>query len=128
LSIMNRGLRCTRAGAAGLVVAVALSVAVVAAPAPAQTTSPSAASVCTRAQRQWDRLVTLNGKAKNAFARAQALQSRLLRAGRVLVAHRLDQRLAHLRSIHATLVARVQAIAARVQGRCSDRAPALTSF
>lgn len=127
--MMNRGTRRRiRHVAAGVVVALALGVVAVASPAGARTAAPSADAVCTRAARQWTRLVTLNGRAKTAFARAQALQTRLIRAGRVGVAHRLDQRLAHLRSIHATLVTRVQAIAARVQGRCSDRAPTLSAF
>jgi len=127
--MMNRdSRRRTRTVAAGVMIAVVLSVVAVAPPAEARTTSPSADAVCTRAERQWTRLVTLNRRAKNAFAEAQALQNRLIRAGRVGVAHRLDQRLAHLRSIHATLVTRVQAIATRVHGRCSDRAPRLSAF
>lgn len=127
--MMNRDpRRRTRTVAAGVIVAVVLSVVAVAAPAGARTASPAGAGICLRATRQWDRLVTLNREAKHAFARAQALQRRLVRAGRVVVAHRLDQRLAHLRSIHATLVARAQAIATRVHGRCSARAPTLTDF
>lgn len=101
---------------------------VVAAPAGAKPVPPSRPALCVRAENQWARLVTANTKAKTAFAKAQALQNRLIRAGRTLVAHRLDTRLAHLRAIHATLVARAAAIATRVQGRCSDRPPTLNDF
>jgi hypothetical protein len=120
--------RRTRTIAAVVAVTAALSLAGVAGPAAAQSAPPSRAGICVRAEQQWARLVIANRQAKAAFARAQALQNRLLRAGRVVVAHRLDQRLAHLRAIHAALVARVQAIAARVQSRCSDRPPALSDF
>jgi hypothetical protein len=120
--------RRTRTIAAVVAVTAALSLAGVAGPAVAQSIPPSRTGICVRAEQQWARLVVANRQAKAAFARAQALQNRLLRAGRVVVAHRLDQRLAHLRAIHAALVARVQAIAARVQSRCSDRPPALSDF
>ncbi len=125
--MMNRRAPCIRGGIAVLVIAVTLSVVAVAAPAQAQTRSPTPVA-CTRAAREWTRLVSLNQQAKTLYARAQTLQNRLLRAGRVVVAHRLDQRLAHLRAVHTMLVARVQAIATRIQGRCSGRAPTLTSF
>jgi hypothetical protein len=119
--------RRTRTFAAVVAITAALSLVGVAGPAAAQSAPPSRAGICVRAEQQWTRLVAANRQAKAAFARAQALQNRLLRAGR-LVAHRLDQRLAHLRAIHAALVARAQAIAARVQGRCPDRSPTLSDF
>jgi hypothetical protein len=106
----------------------AASVVAVAAPAGAQPVSPSRPALCVRAENQWARRVTANKQAKTAFDKAQALQNRLLRAGRTLVAHRLDTRLGHLRAIHTTLVARGAAIAARVQGRCSGRPPILNDF
>jgi hypothetical protein len=103
-----------------------------AAPAGAQSSPtpnpPGAATLCTRAHNQWARLVTANKRATVAFGRAQALQNRLLRQGRATLSHRLDTRLAYLRQAHALLVSRVQAIAARVQGRCSERPPDLGSF
>jgi hypothetical protein len=120
--------RRTRTIAAVVAVAATLSLVAAAGPAAAQTASPSRTGICVRAEQQWARLGAANRQAKAAFARAQALQNRLVRAGRVVVAHRLDQRLAHLRSIHAALVARAEAIAARVQGRCADRPPTLSDF
>jgi hypothetical protein len=120
--------RRTRTFAAVAAITAALSLVGVAGPAAAQSAPPSRAGICVRAEQQWTRLVAANRQAKAAFARAQALQNRLLRAGRVVVAHRLDQRLAHLRAIHAAVVARAQAIAARVQGRCPDRSPTLSDF
>jgi hypothetical protein len=56
------------------------------------------------------------------------LQNRLLRQGRTTLAHRLDTRLAYLRQAHTLLVSRVDAIATRVQGRCTERPPDLASF
>jgi hypothetical protein len=120
--------RRTRTIAAGAAVVGVLSLVGVAGPAAAQGAGPSRAAICVRAGKQWDRLVAANQHAKAAFANAQALQNRLIRAGRVVVAHRLDGRLAHLRAIHAALVVRVQAIATRIQGRCPARAPTLTAF
>jgi hypothetical protein len=93
--------------------------------------TPNAARVlpvCTRAHNQWARLVTANKRASIAFNRAQSLQNQLLRQGRTTLAHRLDTRLAYLRQAHTLLVSRVQAIATRVQGRCTERPPDLTSF
>jgi hypothetical protein len=118
----------TRTMAAVVAITAALSLVGVAGPAAAQSAPPSKAGICVRAEQQWTRVVAANRLAKAAFARAQALQNRLLRAGRVVVAHRLDQRLAHLRAVHAALVARAQAIAARVQGRCADHPPTLSDF
>src|ERR1700686_3598732 len=120
--------RRTRTIAAGAAVIGVLSLVGVAGPAAAQSTSPSQAAICVRAGRQWDRLVAANQTAKAAFTKAQALQNRLIRAGQVVVAHRLDQRLAHLRTVHAALVVRVQAVATRVQGRCAAHAPTLPNF
>jgi hypothetical protein len=120
--------RRTRTIAAGAAIVVGLSLVGVAGPAAAQSTSPSPAAICVRAGRQWDRLVAANQKAKAAFTKAQALRNRLIRAGRVVIAHRLDQRLAHLRDIHAALVVRVRAIATRIQGRCAAHAPTLLAF
>jgi hypothetical protein len=124
--MMNRDSpRRTRTIAAVVAITAALSLVGVAGPAAAQSAAPSRAGICVRAEQQWTRLVAANRLAKVAFARAQALQNQLVRAGRVVVAHRLDQRLAHLRAIHAALVTRAQAIAARVQGRCPDHPPTL---
>ena len=122
----NRDSRRTRTIAAVVAVTAGLSLGGAAVPAAAQSAPPTRAGICVRAERQWARLVAANQQAKAAFARAQALQNRLERAGRVVIAHRLDQRLAHLRAIHAALLVRVQAITARVQGRCPDRPPALS--
>jgi hypothetical protein len=120
--------RRTRTIAAGAAIVGGLTLVGVAGPAAAQSASPPQAAICVRAGRQWDRLVAANQTAKAAFTKAQALQNRLIRAGRVVVAHRLDQRLAHLRTVHAALLVRVQAIATRIQGRCAARAPTLTAF
>ena len=127
--MLNRDARRRlRTIAAGAAVVGALSLVGVAGPAAAQSTRPPRAAICVRAARQWDRLVAANQQAKSAFTRARALQHRLLRAGRVVVAHRLDGRLAHLRAIHTALVARVQVIATGIQGRCPARAPTLPGF
>jgi hypothetical protein len=114
---------------AALAATTAVCVVTVAGPAGAQSRPPSrGAGICARADHQWARLVAMNQRAKTAFEKAQAFRNRLIRAGRVGIAHRLDTRLAHLRQIHATLVARAEAVAARVQGRCSDRPPTLSAF
>jgi hypothetical protein len=70
----------------------------------------------------------VNQRAKAAFARASALRGRLLRAGRVRLAHRLDIRLRYLRQIHLALVDRVALLAARAGGSCSGRPPALERY
>ena len=98
------------------------------APAGAHQGLPSRPGPCIRAENQWARLVAANSRAKEAFDKALALQNRLIHAGRVGIAHRLDARLAHLRAIHTALVARAETVATRVQGRCSDRAPTLSDF
>jgi hypothetical protein len=128
--MVNHGSRHRiRTAAAGVAVLATVGVVGLAAPAAATPRErlPGAA-ICVRAGRQFDRLVAANQVAKAAFTRAQALHDRLTRAGRVALAHRLDGRLTHLRAVHAALVARVQAIATRIQGRCSARAPTLSDF
>lgn len=115
-----------------LVVVLGIAAIGTAGPVAAQSTpapsNPRVATLCTRAHNQWARLVTANKRATTAFNRAQSLQNRLLRQGRTTLAHRLDTRLAYLRQAHALLVSRVDLIAARVQGRCTERPPDLASF
>src|SRR5713226_1778975 len=104
--------------AVALIVALTAGCVVgLAGPAGAHQSLPSRPRLCVRAENQWSRLVAANDRAKAAFAKALALQNRLIRAGRVGVAHRLDARLAHLRAIHTALVARAEALATRVEGR-----------
>ncbi len=100
--------------------------------APAGAATPTAPSprpgLCVRARDQWARLVAANKRAKTAFQKASALRDRLRRRGRATLAHRLDVRLQYLRQIHVLLVDRVQLIAARASGVCSDRPPVLDSY
>jgi hypothetical protein len=114
-----------------VVVALLAGSVALAGPAGAQAPDPArpaSSAICARAQRQWARLVSANAKTKTAFARAQSLQNRLIRAGRVRLAQRLDARLTYLRSLHTADVARVSAIAARIQGRCLGGPPDLVGF
>jgi hypothetical protein len=113
-----------------VVLGVTLLVAAPAVPAGAGT--PAAPrprpGLCARVQTQWGRLVLANQRAKLAFQKASALRARLVRAGRSRLGHRLDRRLEYLRQRHLTLVARVDAIAARANGICPDRPPVLEGF
>jgi hypothetical protein len=113
------------AGVLGMLALASLAAGPVAA---APTTRPASPPVCTRVRNQWTRIVINNNRAKNAFQRASALQDRLERQHRLLLAHRLDARLQYLRDLHTTLVARVGAIAARVDGACSLTPPVLDSY
>jgi hypothetical protein len=99
--------------------------------APAAAAAPTRAApppICARVHRQYTRLAQTAKQAKVAFARAHALQTRLLRAGRTQLAHRLDARLAHLRQVIAALAARVAAISARVQTICPERPPTVPTL
>jgi hypothetical protein len=107
------------------VMAVAAAASALLGPGPASAAPLPRAGVCARADRQWARVVAIDKRTKTAFAKAQALQERLIRAGRPGVAHRLDIRLEHLRQLHAELVNRAAVIAARVRGQCPDRSPSL---
>ncbi|GEM_PF-3154897 len=127
----RRGIRVQ----AGLVASVLLlgTLLVFAGPAaPAGAATPTAQNprpgLCARVRNQWTRLVATNKRAKTAFQKASALRDRLLRGGRATLAHRLDVRLQYLRQIHVLLVDRVQLIAARASGVCSDRPPVLDSY
>jgi hypothetical protein len=100
--------------------------------APAAAATPAAPNprpgLCARVETQWARIVVANKRAKTAFARASALRGRLMRAGRVRLAHRLDLRLRYLRQIHRILVDRVALLAARAGGVCPGRPPVLGSY
>jgi hypothetical protein len=127
----RRGIRVQ----AGLVATVLVLGAVFVFPGPAAAAgaaTPTARNprpgVCARVRNQWARLVVANKRAKTAFDKASALRDRLVHGGRANLAHRLDVRLQYLRQIHALLVDRVQLIAARANGVCSDRPPVLDSY
>jgi hypothetical protein len=127
----RRGIRVQ----AGLVASVLVlgTLLVFAGPAvPAGAATPTARNprpgLCVRVRNQWARLVVANKRAKTAFQKASALRDRLLRPGRANLAHRLDVRLRYLRQIHVLLVDRVQLVAARASGVCSDRPPVLDSY
>ncbi|HEV3452909.1 MAG TPA: hypothetical protein VG869_17125 [Acidimicrobiia bacterium] len=85
-------------------------------------------AICARARSQWARLADANRRARRAFQRAEALQARLLRAGRSAIAHRLDTRLRYLRQVHTLIVTRVATIAAKAAGVCSGRPPVLAGL
>ncbi|HEV2311397.1 MAG TPA: hypothetical protein VGU73_12820 [Acidimicrobiia bacterium] len=93
--------------------------------APAGASAPRAPAICARVEAQYTRVVAQNTRVKNAYERALALRSQLSRTGRARLGQRLNTRLAYLQSVHAELVARVAAIAARVQGRCGISPPTL---
>ena len=114
-----------RVAAAAALVALTLPVALA---APTSAATPQAPAICARVQVQYARAVAANTRAKNAFDKASALRSQLSRTGRARLGQRLNTRLAYLQSVHAELVARVAAIAARVQGRCSIPPPTLPAF
>lgn len=117
-----------RTATAVLVVATAAAAVIgVAGPAGAEN-RPATRPVCVRVETQFARVVAANSHVKAAFDKAQALQNRLVRAGRVTLAHRLDTRVAHLRALHAALVTRLAVIAARAQGRCPEKAPTLSDL
>ncbi len=125
-------MRTARGGGVPLAAAVLGALAVVSlAAGPAGAASAPARpgpAICARVQNQFARIVATNHRAKAAFQRASALQARLARRHRAQLAHRLDARLEYLRDVHTTLVARVSAIAARIDGVCSLAPPTLDSY
>ncbi len=88
-------------------------------------TAPSTlpAAFCQKAHDRYEKLVAANAKAKAAYEKARDREAKLVSTGHTVAAHRLDVRLDHLRSIHTHVVARVQAIRAKVQARCGDPGP-----
>jgi hypothetical protein len=91
----------------------------------AATTTPSSlpAAVCQKAHDRYEKLVAANEKAKEAYAKARALQAKLESEGHTAAAKRLDTRLDRLRQRHTLVVARVEAIRAKVAARCGDPGP-----
>ena len=131
MSVPTGGPRRTRVVAAAAVLAGLTLVVPPAASAGAATraaTPVPGPAPCARARTQWAGLAEANRRAKRAFVRAEALQAQLLRAGRAPLAHRLDARLRYLRQLHTFLVTRVDTIAGRIAGACSDRPPVLRGF
>jgi hypothetical protein len=88
-------------------------------------TAPSTlpAAFCQKAHDRYVKLVEANQKAKAAYQKARDLEAKLAGEGHAVAAHRLDVRLDHLRNVHTRVVARVEAIRARVQARCGDPGP-----
>jgi hypothetical protein len=88
-------------------------------------TTPSSlpAAFCQKAHNRYEKLVAANQKAKEAYGKARDLQAKLLSEGHTLAAKRLDTRLDRLRHRHTVIVARVEAIRAKVAARCGDPGP-----
>jgi len=114
-----------RVAAAAALVALTLPVAL---GAPAGAAVRGAPAICARVQARYARAAAANTRVKDAFAKASALQAELARTGRARLGQRLNARLAYLQAVHAALVARVAAFAARVQGRCPAPPPNLPGF
>ncbi len=91
----------------------------------ADTTTPSTlpAAVCQKAHQRYEQLVAANQKAKAVYAKARALEAKLQSEGHTAAAKRLDARLDKLRNRHSQIVARVEAIRAKVKARCGDPGP-----
>jgi hypothetical protein len=91
----------------------------------ADTTTPSSlpAAVCQKAHVRYEQLVAANQKAKEAYGKARDLQAELQSEGHTVAARRLDLRLDRLRHRHTLVVARVEAIRAKVAARCGDPGP-----
>jgi hypothetical protein len=91
----------------------------------ADTTTPSSLppAVCQKAHDRYEKLVAANQKAKEAYAKARDLQAKLESEGHTVAAKRLDNRLDRLRNRHTLIVARVEAIRAKVAARCGDPGP-----
>jgi hypothetical protein len=91
----------------------------------AATTTPSSLpkAFCQKAHDRYEKLVAANQKAKEAYAKARALEAKLQSEGHTVAAKRLDNRLDRLRQRHTLIVARVEAIRAKVAARCGDPGP-----
>jgi hypothetical protein len=91
----------------------------------ADTTTPSTlpAAFCQKAHDRYEKLVAANQKAKEAYGKARDLQAKLQSEGHTVAAKRLDNRLDRLRNRHTLIVARVEAIRAKVAARCGDPGP-----
>ncbi|HZP28382.1 MAG TPA: hypothetical protein VFC99_05485 [Acidimicrobiia bacterium] len=91
----------------------------------AADTTPSTlpAAFCQKAHERYEKLVAANQKAKENYQKARDLQAKLESEGHTVAAHRLDVRLDHLRNVHTRIVARVEAIRAKVKDRCGDPGP-----
>jgi hypothetical protein len=81
------------------------------------------AAFCQKAHDRYVQLVAANQKAKAAYAKARDLQAKLTSEGHPVAAQRLDTRLDRARRVHTRIVARVQAIRAKVKDRCGDPGP-----
>ena len=79
---------------------------------------PSTEQVCAKAEQVWDRLVQLDGKAREAYAKLEAARDKAAAAGKTELASRLTKRLETLRTKHAKLVERAQKLHDKAADRC----------
>lgn len=88
-------------------------------------TRPTQEQLCNRAKIAWQRLQHLDERAQAFHDKLTAMRDKALAEGNTELAAKIDARLAHLQERHDRIVARLEALKEKGQGRCNPaEAPA----
>ena len=87
-------------------------------------TKPTQEQLCSRAQNVWQRLKTLDERAKAHQQKLTELRDKAAAEGKTELVAKIDARLAQLQERHDRIVARLKEIHDKGQGRCAVGEPA----
>jgi gas vesicle protein len=80
---------------------------------------PTQAQLCTRAQNAWQKLKTLDERARAHQQKLTTLRDKAASEGNTELVAKIDARLAQLQERHDRIVARLKEIHDKAQGRCA---------
>ena len=87
-------------------------------------TRPTQEQLCNRAKHVWQRLQFLDERAQAHHDKLTEMRDKAVAEGNTELAAKIDARLARLQERHDRIVARLDALKEKGQGRCNPAAPA----
>ena len=86
-------------------------------------TRPTQEQLCQRAEHVWQRLTNLDERIRGHYEKLVALRDKAAAEGNSEAVARLDTRLERVKTAHERLVARLQELHDKAQGRCALAEP-----
>jgi len=87
------------------------------------TARPTPEQRCERAQDVWQRMKTFDERLRGHYDKLVTLRDKAAAEGKTEIVARIDARLERVQSVHERVVARMQELHDKAQGRCDIAAP-----